>query len=603
MWPQRIRELLPTLPDKPGVYQHLDKNGVILYIGKAKNLRKRVSSYFSKTHDSARLALLVKKVADIRTIVTDTELDALLLENTLIKTHQPRYNINLKDDKTYPWIIIKNERFPRIFYTRQKVKDGSEYYGPYASVKVMKTLLELIRQLYPLRTCTLNLQEDAIKAGKYSVCLEYHLGNCLGPCEGLQSEESYLENVDAARSLIKGRLSGARKVLMQHMQALATELRFEEAQKIKDKLALLEQYQARSTVVNPSISDIDVFSAFVDAAAGYVNYLKIVEGGIVQSYTAEFKRKLDESEADLLEYAIPEIREMYGSDSKEVIVSHAIGFEIPGASASVPQRGEKRSLIELSLKNGRYYRLEKLKNMELTDPDRHVNRLMAQMKEDLRLPEEPRHMECFDNSNIQGTHAVSACVVFKDGKPSKKEYRHFNIKTVEGPDDFASMREVVHRRYARMLDEGLSLPQLIIIDGGKGQLSAAVESLEKLGLRGKVPILGIAKRLEELFFPGDPYPLYLDKRSETLKVIQRMRDEAHRFGITHHRQKRSKSGLGSALEEIPGIGKATKEALLKSFKSVKRIREASLADLEVVVGAAKAASIQAYFAQQTQNPS
>ena len=574
MWPQRIRELLPTLPDKPGVYQHLDKNGTILYIGKAKNLRKRVSSYFSKTHESARLAMLVRKVADIRTIVTDTELDALLLENTLIKTHQPKYNINLKDDKTYPWIIIKNERFPRIFYTRSKIKDGSEYYGPYASVKVMKTLLELIRQLYPLRTCTLNLNRESIEAGKYSVCLEYHLGNCLGPCEGLQTEESYLENIDAARHLIKGKLSGARKVLTEHMQTLAADLRFEEAQKIKDKLNLLEQYQARSTVVSPSISDIDVFSAFVDAAAGYVNYLKIVEGAIVQSYTTEFKRKLDETEADLLEYAIPEIREMYNSDSKEVVVSHAIGFDIPGATVSVPQRGDKRSLIELSLKNGRYYRLEKLKNMELTDPDRHVTRLMAQMKQDLRLPEEPRHMECFDNSNIQGTNAVSACVVFKDGKPSKKEYRHFNIQTVEGPDDFASMREVVFRRYSRLLDEKQPLPQLIIIDGGKGQLSAAVESLEKLGLRGKIPILGIAKRLEELFFPGDPYPLYLDKRSETLKVIQRMRDEAHRFGITHHRQKRSKASLGSALEEIPGIGKATKEALLKSFKSVKRIREA-----------------------------
>ena len=601
MWPQRIRELLPTLPDKPGVYQHLDKNGTILYIGKAKNLRKRVSSYFSKTHESARLAMLVRKVADIRTIVTDTELDALLLENTLIKTHQPKYNINLKDDKTYPWIIIKNERFPRIFYTRSKIKDGSEYYGPYASVKVMKTLLELIRQLYPLRTCTLNLNRESIEAGKYSVCLEYHLGNCLGPCEGLQTEESYLENIDAARHLIKGKLSGARKVLTEHMQTLAADLRFEEAQKIKDKLNLLEQYQARSTVVSPSISDIDVFSAFVDAAAGYVNYLKIVEGAIVQSYTTEFKRKLDETEADLLEYAIPEIREMYNSDSKEVVVSHAIGFDIPGATVSVPQRGDKRSLIELSLKNGRYYRLEKLKNMELTDPDRHVTRLMAQMKQDLRLPEEPRHMECFDNSNIQGTNAVSACVVFKDGKPSKKEYRHFNIQTVEGPDDFASMREVVFRRYSRLLDEKQPLPQLIIIDGGKGQLSAAVESLEKLGLRGKIPILGIAKRLEELFFPGDPYPLYLDKRSETLKVIQRMRDEAHRFGITHHRQKRSKASLGSALEEIPGIGKATKEALLKSFKSVKRIREASATDLEAVVGAAKAAAIQAYFAQQTPN--
>jgi excinuclease ABC subunit C len=600
MWPQRIQELLPTLPDKPGVYQHLDKNGKILYIGKAKNLRKRVGSYFAKNHDSARIALLVRKVADIRVIVTDTEMDALLLENTLIKTHQPRYNINLKDDKTYPWIVIKAERFPRIFYTRQKIKDGSEYYGPYASVKVMKALLELIRQIYPLRTCNLALNPASIEAGKFKVCLEYHLGNCLGPCEGLQTETAYLADIDAARHLIKGRLSATLKALRQLMMTRSTELRFEEAQKIKEKIDLLERYQARSTVVPPHITDIDVFSAFIDADSGYVNYLQIVEGAIVQSYTTEFKRKLDETEAELLGWAIPEIRTLYQSESKEVIVSHAIGFELPGLDIAVPQRGDKKSLVELSLKNGRYYRLERLKNMELTDPDRHVNRLMQQMKADLRLSEEPRHIECFDNSNIMGTHPVSACVVFKEGKPSKSDYRHFNVKTVEGPDDFATMREVVHRRYARLLEEGAPLPQLIVIDGGKGQLGAALESLEALGLRGKVAILGIAKRLEELYFPGDSVPLYLDKRSETLKVIQRMRDEAHRFGITHHRQKRNKATLGSALEDIPGIGKATREALLRSFKSVKKIREAQESALAEVVGAAKARQIVAYFAGQTE---
>jgi excinuclease ABC subunit C len=600
MWPQRIQELLPTLPDKPGVYQHLDKNGKILYIGKAKNLRKRVGSYFAKNHDSARIALLVRKVADIRVIVTDTEMDALLLENTLIKTHQPRYNINLKDDKTYPWIVIKAERFPRIFYTRQKIKDGSEYYGPYASVKVMKALLELIRQIYPLRTCNLALAPASIEAGKFKVCLEYHLGNCLGPCEGLQTETAYLADIDAARHLIKGRLSATLKALRQLMMTRSTELRFEEAQKIKEKIDLLERYQARSTVVPPHITDIDVFSAFIDADSGYVNYLQIVEGAIVQSYTTEFKRKLDETEAELLGWAIPEIRTLYQSESKEVIVSHAIGFELPGLDIAVPQRGDKKSLVELSLKNGRYYRLERLKNMELTDPDRHVNRLMQQMKADLRLSEEPRHIECFDNSNIMGTHPVSACVVFKEGKPSKSDYRHFNVKTVEGPDDFATMREVVHRRYARLLEEGAPLPQLIVIDGGKGQLGAALESLEALGLRGRVAILGIAKRLEELYFPGDSVPLYLDKRSETLKVIQRMRDEAHRFGITHHRQKRNKATLGSALEDIPGIGKATREALLRSFKSVKKIREAQESALAEVVGAAKARQIVAYFAGQTE---
>lgn len=592
---EHISNILKSLPNKPGVYQHLDKKGTIIYIGKAKDLKKRVSSYFSKHHDSARTHMLVRHIADINTIVTDTEFDALLLENNLIKEYQPKYNVNLKDDKTYPWICIKNERFPRIFPTRNPIKDGSEYYGPYASVKVMKTVLELIRQLYHIRTCKLNLAEENIEAGKYRVCLEYHIGNCLGPCEDKQTEEDYNEDVEAARALIKGNLNAVKKMLDKQMRELAAELRFEDAQKVKDKLDMVARYQVKSTVVNPNVTDVDIFSAISDASHAYINFIKIIDGAVLQSHTVELKKKMDESDAQLLEQMIPEIRSLFNSNSKNIYTSHPLDIEIPNAQLLYPQRGDKKDLVELSLKNARYFRLEKLKNMQIVDPDRHTNRLMQQMKEDLRLSEEPRHIECFDNSNIQGTNPVAACVVFKDGKPSKKDYRHFNIKTVEGPDDYASMEEVVHRRYARMLKEGEALPQLIVIDGGKGQLGAALKSLEKLGLRGEVAILGIAKRLEELYFPGDKYPLYLDKRSETLKVIQRLRDEAHRFGITHHRNRRSKNTFKSELDQIPGIGPSTIKDLLSKFKSVKKVREADFETLKEVVGESRANKIIAYF--------
>lgn len=596
---EKISNILKVLPNKPGIYQHLDKNDKIIYIGKAKDLKKRVSSYFNKNHESAKTYLLVKNIVDIKTIITETEFDALLLENNLIKEYQPKYNINLKDDKTYPWICIKKERFPRIFSTRKQIQDGSEYYGPYASVKVMRTVLDLIRQLYHIRTCKLLLNQKNIEEGKFRICLEYHIGNCLGPCEGKQSEEHYLEDIDAARELIKGNLNQVKRMLGQQMQLEATELLFEEAQKTKEKIDLVEKYQAKSTVVHPTITNVDVFSVVTDAEYGYVNFLKIIDGAILQSHTMELKKKLDESPEQLLEHAIPEIRQLFQSNSKEIYLSHAINYEIPEVKMHIPQRGDKKQLVDLGLKNARYFRLEKLKNMQIVDPDRHVKRIMQQMKEDLRLSEEPRHIECFDNSNIQGAYPVAACVVFKDGKPSKKDYRHFNIKTVEGPDDFASMEEVVFRRYKRLLTEGEALPQLIIVDGGKGQLSAALKALEDLDLRGKIAILGIAKRLEELYFPDDKYPLYLDKRSETLKIIQRLRDEAHRFGITHHRNKRSKDTFKSELDSIPGIGASTIKDLLRKFKSVKKIKEAKEEELKETVGIHRAKKIIEYFAKET----
>lgn len=586
-----IQNAIRSLPSSPGVYQYFDKNDRLLYIGKAKNLKKRVSSYFSKRHDSARIAVMVRKIDRIETVVTETEFDALLLENNLIKTHQPRYNINLKDDKTYPWICIKNERFPRVFPTRQKIKDGSEYYGPYASVRVMKTVLELARQLYPIRTCKYNLSEENIDNGKFKVCLEFHIGNCLGPCEGHQSEEDYNQSIDAVRSLIKGHLNTVRKALQEQMHNQAGRLEFEAAQKTKERLERIEKYQAKSVVSHSGITNVDVFSAITDATHGYVNFLKIIDGAVIQSHSVEFKRKLEESESELLALAIPEIRQLYNSDAPEIFVSHPVDVAIPNTLISLPQRGDKKNIVDLSLKNARYHRLERLKNMQTVDPDRHVKRLMQQMKIDLRLPEEPRHAECFDNSNLHGTNAVAACVVFKNGKPSKKDYRHFNIKTVEGPDDFASMEEVVYRRYKRLLEEEAELPQLVVVDGGKGQLSAGLRALERLGLRGKITIIGIAKRLEEIYYPNDSIPLYLDKKSETLKVIQQMRDEAHRFGINHHRNKRSKNTFRSELEDISGIGPESVRQLLRSFGSVKGVRHADEKALSEVVGAAKAKRI------------
>ena len=592
-----IQNLLKTLPNKPGVYQHIDKDGAILYIGKAKDLKKRVSSYFTKSVTSARITVMVKKVADIRTIVTDSEGDALLLENNLIKEHQPRYNINLKDDKSYPYITIKKERFPRIYGLRNIKRDGSEYYGPYPNVKGMRALLDLIKQMYPTRTCNYVLSEENIEKGKFKRCLEYHIGNCKGPCEGLQDEEEYNADIEAARKIIKGQLGEVKKHLKERMNHHAANLEFEQAQLFKEKLDAMEKYAAKSTVVSFSMTNIDVFSVSMDTEYGYVNYLKIVEGAIVQSYTVEMKKKLEEEPADFLHLAIPEIRDLYGSTSRRVFTSHPVEMELEGVEFAVPQKGEKRKLIELSLKNALYYRQEKLKNIQIVDPDRHVKRIMAQMKADLRMPEEPRHLECFDNSNIQGTNPASACVVFKNGKPSKKDYRKFNIKTVEGPDDYASMEEVVHRRYKRLIEEAEPLPQLIVIDGGKGQLGAALTALERLGLRGKITIIGIAKRLEEIYFPGDPYPLYLDKRSESLKIIQQARDEAHRFSLSHHRNRRSKGAYKSELDGIKGIGPETIKQLMRTFKSVKKVKAAGEKELEACVGTSKARILRAHFSE------
>ena len=585
---------LKTLPQEPGVYQYFDADDKLIYVGKAKNIKKRVSSYFTKTHENGKTRVLVKKIASVKHIVVETETDALLLENNLIKTYKPRYNVLLKDDKTYPWICIKNERFPRVFPTRRVFKDGSEYFGPYTSMKTVRTLLDLIKGLYSLRTCNYNLSKDKIDAQKYKVCLEYHLGNCKGPCDDLQSEEEYNAHIIAIRAILKGNFKDSLSQFKIQMVALAQEMHFEDAQRVKDKIDVLEQYQSKSTIVNPKISNVDVFSIMSDEGYAYINFLQLSYGSIIRSHTLEIKKKLDETDLQLLELAITEIRQRFNSSSKEVYAPFPIqlGRDI---MVTVPKLGDKKKILELSLRNAKYYRMERFKQVKIVDPDRHANRIMAQMKVDLGLPDEPRHIECFDNSNIQGTNPVAACVVFKDGKPSKKDYRNFNIKSVVGPDDFASMEEVVYRRYKRLLDEGEPLPQLIIIDGGKGQLSSSLKSLDALGLRNTIAIIGIAKRLEELFYPDDPIPLYLDKKSETLKVIQFLRNEAHRFGIEHHRNRRSKQALNTELETIPGIGEQTVIALMQQFKSVKRISEAKKEDLEKVVGLSRAQKIIAYY--------
>lgn len=585
---------LKTLPNLPGVYQYYDANGTIIYVGKAKNLKKRVSSYFTKNHEYGKTRVLVKKIVDIKHIVVDTETDALLLENNLIKKYQPRYNVMLKDDKSYPWICVKKERFPRVFQTRRLIKDGSEYFGPYTSVKTVHTLLDLIRGLFPLRTCNYDLAPEKVQAGKYKVCLEYHLGNCKGPCEGKETEAAYDEKIKAIKDILKGNFKTSLVTFKAQMMTLAEEMKFEDAQKIKEKIEILENYQAKSTIVNPKISNVDVFSIASDESAAYVNFLQLSYGSIIRSHTLELKKKLQESDKQLLEMAITEIRQRFNSKSKEVYVPFEVDLG-ENIKITIPKLGDKKHILDLSVRNAKYYRLEQLKQIKITDPDRHANRIMAQMKADLRLSEEPRHIECFDNSNIQGTNPVAACVVFKNGKPSKRDYRHFNIKTVEGPDDFASMTEVVYRRYKRLLDEDQPLPQLIVIDGGKGQLSAALKSLDDLNLRGKIAIIGIAKRLEELFYPNDPIPLYLDKKSETLKIIQQLRNEAHRFGIEHHRNKRSKNALNTELETIPGIGEKTIVELLKHFKSAKRVSYAKLDELEDVVGVSRAKKIYNYY--------
>ncbi|HUH46298.1 MAG TPA: excinuclease ABC subunit UvrC [Arenibacter sp.] len=585
---------IQSLPPNPGVYQFYDAEDRILYVGKAKNLKKRVSSYFNKNHEYGKTRVLVKKVRNIRHIVVPTESDALLLENNLIKKYRPRYNVLLKDDKTYPWICIKNERFPRIFPTRRFIKDGSEYFGPYTSMKTVHTLLELIKSVYPLRTCNYDLSPEKIAAGRYKVCLEYHLGNCMGPCEGLQSELDYNRQIAEIREIIKGNFKSSLHFFKGQMATLAAELRFEEAQKIKDKIDVLENYQVKTTIVNPNINNVDVFTIVSDEAFAYVNFLQLSHGSIIRSHTMEIKKKLDETDKQLLQLAIVEIRQRFNSLSTEVYLPFPIQLE-SHLKVVVPKLGDKKKILELSERNAKFFRQDRFKQIKIIDPDRHTNRIMAQMKTDLRLSLEPRHIECFDNSNIQGTNPVAACVVFKDGKPSKKDYRHFNIKTVTGPDDFASMEEVVLRRYRRLLDEGEPLPQLIVIDGGKGQLSSALKSLEVLGLRGRIAIVGIAKRLEEIYFPDDSIPLYLDKKSESLKIIQQLRNEAHRFGITFHRNKRSKTAMTSELEGIKGIGEKTVEELLKKYKSVKRIKEASLKDLTETIGGSKAKKIYESF--------
>jgi len=585
-----IEVQLSTLPNDPGVYQFYDEAEKILYVGKAKNLKKRVSSYFTKNHAYGKTRVMVKKIRHIRHIVVATESDALLLENNLIKKHQPRYNVLLRDDKTYPWICIKNERFPRIFPTRKLIKDGSEYFGPYTSMKTVRTLLDLIKSIYPLRTCNYDLSETKVAAGKYKVCLEFHLGNCKGPCEGRQAATEYHFQIENIRQIIKGNFKASLSNLKHQMKQLAEEMEFEKAQRIKEKIEVLSNYQVKSTIVNPKISNVDVFSIFSDETHAYVNFLQVSHGSIVRSHTMEMKKKLSENDDELLGLAIVELRNRFKSTSSEVYLPFALELEAH-LKLTVPKLGEKRKLVDLSLHNAKLYRQERFKQIKITDPDRHTTRIMAQMKSDLRLSVEPRHIECFDNSNIQGSNPVAACVVFKDGKPAKKAYRHFNIKTVEGPDDFASMEEVVFRRYRRLLNEAEPLPQLIVIDGGKGQLSSSLKSLDILGLRGKIAIIGIAKRLEEIYFPEDPIPLYLDKKSETLKIIQQLRNEAHRFGISFHRNKRSKSAIDSELETIEGIGAKTAAQLLKQYKSVTRIKEASIESLAKAIGMAKAKKV------------
>lgn len=597
MAPDKLKDVLRRLPDKPGIYKYFDISGTIIYVGKAKSLKKRVSSYFTKQQfENRKTAVLVKKIESIDFTVVDSEMDALLLENSLIKEFQPRYNINLKDDKSYPFIRITNERFPKVYSMRNPVRDGSEYYGPYASPKVMHAVLELVRSLYPTRNCNLNLQPEPIEQGKFKICLEYQIGNCLGPCEGKQTEEEYNDSIEQIRYLLRGNLGEVRRHLKSGMQQAAQHLKFEVAQQLKEKLEMLERYQHRSTVVSPLSGNLEVFSLSSSDKFAFLNHLRVAEGLIIGSRNLELRKKMDETDAELLEFAISEIRMEYGdSFFKSVIVPFDADFGFDDLDFVVPKAGDKKKLLDLSLKNAMLFRQEKINQYEKLNPELKTDRLMEKMRLDLRLTDQPRHIECFDNSNIQGTYPVSACVVFRDGKASKSDYRHFNVKTVEGPNDFATMKEVLTRRYSRLLEENKSLPQLVVIDGGKGQLSAAVEAFREIGIYGKVAVIGIAKRLEEIYFPDDPLPLYIDKKSETLKVIQQMRDEAHRFGITHHRKRRDKGTLQTELTEIKGIGEDTATALLRHFKSMKKIREASLETLSEVIGNARAALVFDYF--------
>ena len=587
-----ITSLLSTIPEKPGCYQYYDARGTVIYVGKAKNLRKRISSYFQKEHENRKTRVLVKQIYDLRYIVVDSEADALLLENNLIKQYRPRYNVLLKDDKTYPSIVIKNEPFPRIFQTRNIIRDGSLYYGPYSSVHFIRTLLHLIKELYPIRNCKHALTPEAIGSGKYKVCLQYHIKRCKAPCVGMQLAEEYNRNIADIKEILKGNSSKVSELLLERMKALAEEMRFEEAQEVKRQYDLVESFRLKSTVV-PMLHNVDVFSLDENEMSFFINYMHVGSGAIVQVYTIEYQKKLDDEQKEyVLGLGIVEMRERFRSHANEIIVPFIPEGVFPeGISFTVPQRGDKRKLLELSLQNAKQYKVDKLKRSEKFNPEQRATRLLTTIQKDLHLPVLPMQIECFDNSNIQGTNPVAACVVFKKAKPSKKDYRHFHIKTVVGPDDFASMREIVTRRYTRLLEEKAQLPQLIIIDGGKGQLNAATEVLRELNLLGKITIVGLAKRLEEIFYPGDPFPLVLDKTSETLKVIQHLRDEAHRFGITFHRHMRSKGQIVSELDTIKGIGEKTKEALLKKYKSVKRIREAPSAELEELIGKKKAALV------------
>ena len=590
-----LKSLIAVLPHQPGIYQYFDDSGKIIYIGKAKDIRKRVSSYFTKQHDHRKTALLVRNIADIKHMVVQSEQDALLLENNLIKKYQPRYNIRLKDDKSYPWICVKNEPFPRVFKTRNLIRDGSRYFGPYTSYYTVQTLLDLFKSEYKLRTCKFNLSKQNIEEGKFKVCLEYHIGNCEGPCEGLVSEERYNEAIDDITNILKGNVSGVIRHLEKVMREKSKNLQFEDAMKIKEKYDSLKRYQSRSTIVSPVITDVDVFTIEEDEKYAFINYLKIIKGAIIQTFTLEIKKGLEESKEELLMAGIVDIRTKIFSNAKEILVPFKLENVIENVTFRVPKRGEKKQLLDLSKRNAKYYRLEKEKQNVLKNPQERTDRILSTMQKDLQLKEKPVRIECFDNSNLQGSNPVAACVVFKNGKPFKKEYRHYNIKTVEGPNDFASMEEVVYRRYKRQLDEENPLPQLIVIDGGKGQLSAAVNALETLNLRGKITVIGIAKRLEEIYFPGDSVPLYINKNSESLKIIQQLRDEAHRFGISFHRDKRSKKFISSELTTIPGIGEKTMETLLRQYKSVKNIKNQSVKQLAEVIGKAKAKIVYDHF--------
>ncbi len=591
-----LLKTIARLPNKPGVYQYFNDKGKIIYVGKAKSLKSRVSSYFNKDQQhGAKITYLVRQIANIEVIVVETEIDALLLENNLIKKYQPRYNVLMKDDKTYPWICIKKEAFPRIFSTRHIIKDGSQYFGPYASGKMMHTMLDLIRQLYTIRTCKLNLSANSIKTKKYKVCLEYHIGKCKAACIGNETEEEYQQYIDEIKELLKGNIHTVKNNLKKQMMRLAEDMEFEKAQILKDKITLLDRYQSKSIVVSSYLKDADIFSLISEDDEAFVNYLKVINGAVVQAHSVQIKKRLDESDKEILAHAVVDIRKRFYSNSKEIIVPILPDIELPDADFLVPQRGDKKKLLELSERNLKFFRLDLRKKQNLIDPERHSKRILLQMQKDLRMKEPPKHIECFDNSNFQGDHAVAACVVFKNTKPSKKEYRHFNIKTVEGADDYASMEEIIFRRYSRQLKEGNELPQLIIIDGGKGQLSSSMNSIKKLGLKGKITVIGIAKKLEEIYYPGDKIPLYLDKTSETLKIIQQARDEAHRFGITHYRKKHEKSLIKSQLIDVKGFGPATVEQLLKKFKSVKRIKEAGFDAWKAEVGESKALLLKAYF--------